>query len=103
MKSGAWFGKLKDLDHDFSSERVRHEGVVDDIARGLVGAAAVGRNEHLVHEIVGVRRAERDQGSGHGWVAITLDRDAVACRNVSFCQLFLCLSRACLGKYSVLV
>jgi hypothetical protein len=37
--------------HDvfFSSEQVRHEGVVDDIARRLVGAAAVRRDEHLVH------------------------------------------------------
>jgi hypothetical protein len=55
MKLEIGLGKLKDLIwimmHDvlFSSEQVRHEGVVDDIARRLVGAAAVRRDEHLVH------------------------------------------------------
>jgi hypothetical protein len=51
MKLEIGLGKLKDLIWImmFSSEQVRHEGVVDDIARRLVGAAAVRRDEHLVH------------------------------------------------------
>ena len=37
-----------------------HQGVVDDVAVGVIGAARVGLEQHLVDEVIGVGRPKRD-------------------------------------------